>query len=68
MAGLDVTETEPIPVDHPLLKLDNAVVTPHAAWYSEEAVQSLQLKAAQEVARVLTGQPPLHPVNHPVGR
>ena len=68
MAGIDVTETEPIPVDHPLLKLDNAVVTPHAAWYSEEAVQSLQLKAAQEAARVLMGQPPLNPVNHPAAR
>ena len=68
MAGIDVTETEPIPTDHPLLKLDNAVVTPHAAWYSEEAVKSLQLKAAQEAARVLTGQPPQNPVNHPVKR
>ena len=66
MAGLDVTETEPIPVDHPLLKLDNAVVTPHAAWYSEEAVKSLQLKVAQEVARVLSGQLPKNPVNHPI--
>ncbi len=65
MAGIDVTETEPIPTDHPLLKLDNAVVTPHAAWYSEEAVKSLQEKAAQEVARVLSGQPPQNPVNHP---
>ena len=65
MAGIDVTETEPIPVDHPLLKLPNALVTPHAAWYSEEAVKSLQLKVAQEVARVLGGEAPLHPVNHP---
>ncbi len=65
MAGLDVTETEPIPMDHPLLKLDNAVVTPHAAWYSEEAVKSLQLKVAEEVARVLRGEEPKNPVNHP---
>ena len=65
MAGLDVTETEPIPMDHPLLKLDNAVVTPHAAWYSEEAVKSLQLKVAEEVARVLRGEDPKNPVNHP---
>lgn len=65
MAGLDVTETEPIPMDHPLLKLDNAVVTPHAAWYSEEAVISLQRKAAEEVANVLQGALPRNPVNHP---
>lgn len=68
MAGIDVTEIEPIPADHPLLKLDNAVVTPHTAWYSEEAIQSLQLKAAQEVARVLSGQAPKNPVNHPVSK
>ena len=66
MAGIDVTETEPIPKDHPLLQLENAVVTPHVAWYSEEAVLSLQRKAAEEVAGILTGQPPRHPVNHPV--
>lgn len=66
MAGLDVTEHEPIQADNPLLKLDNAVVTPHAAWYSEEAVKSLQLMVAQEAARVLRGEAPRNPVNHPV--
>ena len=65
MAGIDVTEVEPIPPEHPLLQLDNAVVTPHTAWYSEEAVASLQLKAAQEAARVLAGEKPKNPVNHP---
>lgn len=65
MAGLDVTETEPIPVDHPLLKLDNAVVTPHAAWYSEEAIETLQRMAAEEVVRALKGEALRSPVNHP---
>lgn len=65
MAGIDVTETEPVPPDHPLLQLDNAVVTPHAAWYSEEAVSSLQRKAAEEAVRVLKGEKPKNPVNHP---
>lgn len=65
MAGIDVTEVEPIPPEHPLLQLDNVVVTPHTAWYSEEAVASLQLKAAQEAARVLAGEKPKNPVNHP---
>lgn len=46
MVGLDVTETEPIPREHPLLQMDCALVTPHAAWYSEEAVLDLQRKAA----------------------
>ena len=68
MAGIDVTETEPVPTDHPLLKLNNAVVTPHVAWYSIESVLSLQRKVAEEVAGVLSGQPPRHPVNHPVSK
>lgn len=68
MAGIDVTETEPFTADHPLLKMDNVVVTPHVAWYSEEAVKSLQRKTAEEVVRVLQGQEPLHPVNHPIKR
>lgn len=66
MAGLDVLEKEPIPVEHPLLKMDNVIITPHAAWYSEEAVKSLQLKVAEEVARVLSGQLPKNPVNKPL--
>ena len=65
MAGLDVTEQEPVAADNPLLKLDNAVVTPHAAWYSEEAVASLQRKVAEEAARVLRGETPQNPVTHP---
>lgn len=68
MAGIDVTETEPVPTDHPLLKLNNAVVTPHVAWYSVESVLSLQRKVAEEIAGVLSGQPPRHPVNHPVSK
>lgn len=66
MAGLDVTEEEPISVENPLLKLPNAVVTPHAAWYSEEAIESLQRMVAEEVVRALKGEPLRSPVNHPV--
>ena len=64
-AALDVTEPEPIPADHPLIGLESCLLTPHAAWYSAEAVVELRTKAAQEVARVLTGEPPLHSVNSP---
>lgn len=66
MAGVDVTETEPILPDHPLLELDNAIVTPHTAWYSEEAIESLQRMVAEEVVRALKGEPLHSPVNHPV--
>jgi D-3-phosphoglycerate dehydrogenase len=64
-AGLDVYESEPLRADSPLRGLDSAVLTDHAAWYSEEAIADLQRKAAEEVARVLRGEAPLHQVNTP---
>lgn len=62
-AVLDVTETEPINKDSRLLQLDNVIITPHMAWYSEEAQVDLQRKAAEEIARVLTGNKPINSVN-----
>ncbi|MGI6603535.1 MAG: C-terminal binding protein [bacterium] len=57
-AGLDVVDVEPIPPDHPLLMLENVILTPHAAWYSEEAQVELQTRAALGVAAVLCGEMP----------
>ena len=44
--------------DHPLLALDNVIVTPHAAFYSDTAIAELQTKAATNVASVLTRRAP----------
>jgi D-3-phosphoglycerate dehydrogenase len=64
-AAIDVTETEPIPRDSPLLGLDTCVITPHAAWYSEESAAALQRLAAEEAVRLLKGEPPRCPLNRP---
>lgn len=61
--GLDVLETEPIRADDKLLKLDNAVITPHAAFISEESIFELQITAATCIAQVLTGRLPETVVN-----
>jgi D-3-phosphoglycerate dehydrogenase / 2-oxoglutarate reductase len=61
-AALDVMPQEP-PVDSPLLGRDNVIITPHTSFYSEESLVDLQVKAAEEVVRVLVGQAPRNPVN-----
>jgi D-3-phosphoglycerate dehydrogenase len=40
-AGLDVFETEPMPAEHPLKKLENVVLTPHMAGGTMEAVEAV---------------------------
>ncbi|HEV8673072.1 MAG TPA: C-terminal binding protein [Methylomirabilota bacterium] len=63
-AGLDVTEPEPLDGGSPLLRLDNVIVTPHAAWYSDEGRADLKRRVAEEAVRVLVrGEPPLNCVN-----
>jgi len=68
-AGLDDPEEEPAkradwsPADNPIFTLPNVLVTPHAAYYSEESIRAARVVAATQVAKVLTGQTPDHPVN-----
>ncbi|HEX9532004.1 MAG TPA: C-terminal binding protein [bacterium] len=64
-AALDVVETEPLPPTHPLMTLPQVLLTPHVAFYSQESMQELQRKAAEEVARVLTGHAPHYAVPLP---
>ncbi|MFP3089419.1 C-terminal binding protein [Treponema sp. TIM-1] len=67
-AGLDVFEKEPLPPDHPLLSLDNLILTDHSAYYSRESVSILKTRAAMNVREVLEGRIPKFAVNRPVTR
>jgi D-3-phosphoglycerate dehydrogenase len=62
-AGLDVLEDEPIDPKSPLLQMEQVIVTPHAAWYSEEGRSDLKRRAAEEAVRVLRGERPVNCVN-----
>lgn len=62
-AALDVLAQEPPPPDHPLLRHPRTIVTPHAAFVSEEATAELIRKAAANVAQVLQGEIPQALVN-----
>lgn len=71
-AGLDVLSTEPMDRRDPLLAAwlredsrvrDRLILTPHCAFYSEEAYREMRSKAAAEALRVLEGKAPLNQVN-----
>ena len=62
-AGLDVLGTAPPPADHPLLALDNVIVTPHTAFFSQASTVELERRTAEEAVRVLNGERPEHLVN-----
>lgn len=62
-AGLDVLDQEPPPQEQLTHGLDNLLITPHLAFYSEEAIQDLQRRSALAVADVLQGKDPAHWAN-----
>jgi D-3-phosphoglycerate dehydrogenase len=64
--ALDTVDPEPLPDPHPLRGRDNVILTPHVAWYSEQALVGLQAGAPNEVRRVLTGEWPVNVVNRGV--
>ena len=62
-AGLDVTEPEPLPADHPLLFRDDVVITPHVASGTADARVRIFRAAFEQVVEVLAGRRPAHLVN-----
>jgi D-3-phosphoglycerate dehydrogenase / 2-oxoglutarate reductase len=61
-AGLDVFDVEPLDASR-IEGVPNLIVTPHMAYYSEEALAESQRKAATQVVKVLTGVKPDYQVN-----
>ncbi len=62
-AGLDVTDPEPLPADHPLLTLENVVVCPHIASASIQTRTKMAVLAAENIVAVLSGEQAKTPVN-----
>lgn len=63
-AATDVMEKEPPDFENPLFSCDNLIITPHAAFYSEEALADVRTRAAQQVVRVCEGKWPKPIVNN----
>lgn len=57
--ALDVTDPEPLPGDHPLLKFPNVTVTPHMASATKETRDAMALLVAQNILLALKGEPML---------
>jgi glycerate dehydrogenase len=55
-AGLDVLSVEPPPANHPLIGLDNCIITPHIAWSTSEARRRLMAVAAENLAAFIAGR------------
>jgi phosphoglycerate dehydrogenase-like enzyme len=64
-AAIDVFEQEPPPVDHPLLHMDNVVVTPHAAGVDLQSRDDMATSAARAVIALARGDWPAEQVVNP---
>ena len=62
-AGLDVTEPEPLPADHPLWNTPRVIITPHVAATSAETFSRMQALVTENLRRYVAGEPLLSVVD-----
>ena len=67
-AGLDVFYEEPVPLDNPLLKMENVILTPHMATHTVETRRLMVATVTEDIRRVLSGEPPLNLVPEQKGK
>jgi D-3-phosphoglycerate dehydrogenase len=63
-AAIDVFEKEPPDPDYPLIGLDNVILAPHLAWYSEDAGWTIREKIVQAIDMFANDEGPRMPINH----
>jgi phosphoglycerate dehydrogenase-like enzyme len=56
-AGLDVFDEEPLPLDHPLRRLENTVITPHLGYVTDETYRVFYGEALEDIHAFLKGTP-----------
>jgi phosphoglycerate dehydrogenase-like enzyme len=56
-AGLDTFDVEPLPLSHPLRKLDNVVITPHLGYVSQEGYRVYYTQMVEDIKQWLAGSP-----------
>jgi phosphoglycerate dehydrogenase-like enzyme len=66
-AGLDVTDPEPLPQDHPLWGMDNVLITSHSANGNEMKRSAYNVLVAENVARFRRGEDPREPIDLTLG-
>ncbi len=62
-AGIDVYDPEPPSDDNPLFKLDNVVLTPHLASFTDQGRRRMGMMVVEDVLKVLKGEAPLYCAN-----
>jgi phosphoglycerate dehydrogenase-like enzyme len=65
-AGLDVFEEEPLPTDHPLIGMENVILSPHALAWTDDLYRDNGVGAIENILQVFQGKLPKYIVNRAV--